>query len=223
MNQEPTTNDQTPENLLNADIPDKFIDKDTGQVRMEDFVKSYKALEQEFSKRPSAPKTPDEYCIDCTHGLFETDPEVNKRLHAKGFTQEQAQEVYALAAERMIPIIAQIQRDAEADRAVEKLINHFGGVDAWKSISGQLLAFGQKALPADVLANMSSSYEGVLALHRLMQSEEPGLNSEGTSTVAVGAKDEDALKAMMRDPRYWKDRDPEFIKQVTEGFESVYS
>ena len=96
MNQEPTTNDQTPENLLNADIPDKFIDKDTGQVRMEDFVKSYRALEQEFSKRPSAPKTPDEYCIDCTHGLFETDPEVNKRLHAKGFTQEQAQEVYAL-------------------------------------------------------------------------------------------------------------------------------
>jgi hypothetical protein len=27
---------------------------------------------------------------------------------------------------------------------------------------------------------------------------------------------------MMRDPRYWRDRDPAFIAQVTEGFKRLY-
>jgi hypothetical protein len=27
---------------------------------------------------------------------------------------------------------------------------------------------------------------------------------------------------MMRDPRYWRERDPSFIAQVTEGFQRLY-
>lgn len=27
---------------------------------------------------------------------------------------------------------------------------------------------------------------------------------------------------MMRDPKYWRDQDPSFIKKVTEGFQKVY-
>lgn len=30
------------------------------------------------------------------------------------------------------------------------------------------------------------------------------------------------LSEMMRDPRYWRDRDPEMIREVTEGFEELY-
>ena len=30
------------------------------------------------------------------------------------------------------------------------------------------------------------------------------------------------LEEMMRDPRYHKDRDPHFVKQVTEGFQALY-
>jgi len=29
-------------------------------------------------------------------------------------------------------------------------------------------------------------------------------------------------KAMMRDPRYWRDRDPAFIRQVKDGFACLY-
>ena len=113
------------DNLLTADIPEKFKDPETGEVRIDEFAKSYRELEKQFSSRPSAPKSPDEYCIECEHGLFEPDAEINTRLHAKGFTQDQAQEVYNLAAEKMMPIIAQMQTDMQADREVEKLINHF--------------------------------------------------------------------------------------------------
>lgn len=209
------------ENLLVADVPEKFKDPETGEVRLDEFAKSYRELEKQFSQRPSAPKSPEEYCIACEHGLFEADPEINTRLHAKGFTQDQAQEVYNLAAEKMMPMISGIAADYEADRQVEKLINHFGGAEQWKAVSRQLLAFGQKTLPPDVLANMSSTYEGVLALHKLMMSEEPSLATDA-ETVSTPAEGEQELQGMMRDPRYWRDRDPAFVKKVTEGFKSMY-
>ena len=33
---------------------------------------------------------------------------------------------------------------------------------------------------------------------------------------------EQDLQAMMRDPRYWRDRDPSFVAQVTDGFRKMY-
>ncbi len=211
------------DNLLTTDVPEKFKDAETGAVRMDDFVKSYREMEKQFSQRPAAPKTPDDYCVECQHGLFEVDPHVNQRLHGLGLSQEQVQAVYDLAAEVLVPKIAEISADFEADRQVEKLINHFGGAEQWKAVSKQLLAFGQRALPAEVLESMTGSYEGVLALHRMMVSQEPTLSA--TSDVAVSAQgiDEQELKKMMKDPRYWRDRDPAFVKQVTEGFQSHYS
>jgi hypothetical protein len=105
-------------------------------------MRSYKQLERKMSGTPSAPKTPEEYCIDCTHGMFEPDAEVNSRLHAMGLSNEQAQEVYNLAAEKLVPMVAELMRDYQADREVEKLINHFGGPEKWQQVSRQLLAFG---------------------------------------------------------------------------------
>jgi hypothetical protein len=32
------------------------------------------------------------------------------------------------------------------------------------------------------------------------------------------ATDETELRAMMRDPRYWRTREPEFVRRVTDGF-----
>lgn len=34
---------------------------------------------------------------------------------------------------------------------------------------------------------------------------------------------ESDLRAMMRDPRYWRDRDPAFINEVTNGFSRLYA
>ena len=172
-----------------------------------------------LSSRPSVPKAPQEYAIKYDHGMFEPDEEINGRLHARGMTQEQAQEVYDLAAEKMVPMMKELAHDMRADREVEKLLNHFGGPEKWKEVSRQLLRFGQRNLPADVLDNLSSSYEGVLALHRMMKSDEPGLKRQSENPSAI---DEQELGTMMRDPRYWKDRDPAHIAKVTEGFQKIY-
>lgn len=211
-------------NLLIEDIdpeivPEKFKNPETGAIRLDALVNSYGELEKKLSSGHAAPQTPDEYCIDCQHGLFESDPEINQRLHAKGMSQEQAQEVYNIAAEKMVPMVKEIATDFHADREVEKLLNHFGGVDQWKEVSRQLLAFGQRNLPADVLENLSSSYEGVLALYKMMKSEEPGLKKKAENPTGVGAQD---LQSMMRDPKYWRDKDPATVAKVTEGFKSIY-
>ncbi len=208
------------EGLLTADIPEKFKDPESGEVKIDALLKSYQELERKLSQNPKPPSTPDEYCIDCAHGMFETDTEINSRLHAKGFTQEQAQELYDLAAERMIPMMREIAMDYKADREVEKLVSHFGGVENWREISRQLLSFGKKNLPEDVLDNLSSSYEGVLALHRMMKNGEPNLQRGATKM--SGSLDEVELTSMMRDPKYWRDKDPAFIAKVTQGFEKLY-
>lgn len=200
-------------------IPDKFKNE-SGELNVENLLTSYSELEKKLSKNPSVPKSADDYCIDCQHGLFGVDQEMNKRLHEKGFSNEQVQIVYDLAAEKMVPLVIQMAADYRADREIEKLVEHFGGDEKWREISRQLLAFGERALPADVLDTLASSYDGVLALHRMMKGEEPGLARK--SEPQGNKSGEMELQSMMRDPKYWRDQDPSFVSKVTEGFQRLY-
>lgn len=204
-----------------AIVPEKFKNPETGAIRLDVLVNSYAELEKKMSEKAlhGAPASYAEYCVSCDHGLFQPDDEVNKRLHAKGMNQEQVQEVYDLAAEKMVPLVKQVADDFSADREVEKLVEHFGGAEQWKEVSRQLLAFGQRNLPTDVLENLSSSYDGVLALYKMMQTEEPVMKKESTNPSLESTQD---LQSMMRDPKYWRDKDPSFVRKVTEGFQKIY-
>lgn len=65
--------------LLDNEIPQKFEDPETGEVNVAAMAQSYKALEKKMSDRPTAPKSHEDYCVDCSHGLFEEDAEMNKK------------------------------------------------------------------------------------------------------------------------------------------------
>ena len=188
-------------------------------MRTDALLQSYKSLEKKLSSQPRAPKTHEEYCVDCDHGLFQEDMELNKRMHDMGFTNEQVQFVYDIAAEKMVPMVIDIASDFKAEHEVEKLIEHFGGVERWNEVSRQLLSFGQKNLPADALDSLTSSYEGVVALYNMMNEGEPQI---GTSTGITNKEGEMDLQTMMRDPRYWREKDPSFVAKVTEGFQRMY-
>jgi hypothetical protein len=216
-------------------LPEKFWDEEKQEVRLDALVKSYTELEKKLSTTMPVPQSeedkinllhhlglpesPDGYEIDVSHGLFNPDPEVNTRLHAKGLTPEQVQEVYNLAAEKLVPMIAQLAGDFQADREVERLSEFFGGAEKWSEVSRQLLAFGKKNLPEDVLESLSSTYEGVIALYRMMKSQDPNISKNADVKTGVSEGD---LHSMMRDPKYWRERDPSFVSKVTEGFKSVY-
>jgi hypothetical protein len=230
-------------NLLNETIekpeglPDKFWDAEKGEVRVDALVKSYTELEKRMSnaipeptdeetrarflRAAGVPASPEEYQIRVRDDLFEPDAELNSRLHAKGFNAEQVQEVYDLAVEKMVPLVMEMAAEFQADREIERLVDHFGGEDQWREASRQMLTFGQKHLPAHVLEGMSSSYEGIMALYKMMQSEEPmTLGAKGKSASSNAEKD---LQSMMNDPKYWRDKDPAFIAKVTDGFKNLYA
>ena len=225
---------ETTENNALSLLPEKFRDLQTGEVRLEALVNSYLELERRLSAAPDSdegrtrllrqlgvPETSDGYDIDVAHGLFTVDPEVNDRLHKMGCTCEQAQEIYNLAAEKLVPVIREIVQDYQADREVEKLVSAFGGPDKWREISRQLLAFGSRNLPKDVFENLSSSYDGIMALYRMMKGQEPGIGAVTDEAVAPAPGETD-LRSLMRDPRYWRKKDPAFVARVTEGFKTLY-
>lgn len=203
-------------------VPEKFWDPATGTIRVDALLKSYLELEQRLSapmSRPGIPAGPDDYCIDCAHGLFEPDSDINSRLHGAGFAPEQAQLVYDLAAERLVPLIQEIAAEMAAERDMERLVEHFGGEDGWREASRQIHAWAQRNMPTNAVDSLSTSYDGVLALHRLMSGGEPAALRPGA---AAEPQAEDDLHRMMRDPRYWRDRDPTFVGRVTEGYRRLY-
>lgn len=209
-------------NLKPETLPEKFWDAETGEIRMDDLIKSYIALEKKLSAAPVSrtPASPDEYCVNCDHGLFEPDAEMNKVLHERGFSPEQVQTVYDLAAEKLVPMILELAGEFKADREVERLISAFGGPEKWQEMSRQLLAYGRKNLPRDVLESLSSSFEGVMMLHRMMKGDgdlaSPRVEAESQSM------NESDLRSMMRDPKYWRQKDPAFVSKVTDGFKRLY-
>ena len=228
---------ETPERP--AHVPEKFWDADTGRIRTEALLKSYAELERRLTRSLPLPadeqdeaavrrirqalgwpESPEEYEITPSHPALEVDPELNRRLHEAGFTREQAQLVYDLAAERLLPAIDAVAESFRTEQERERLVQHFGGEEAFETVARQLKSWAEAHLEPEVYENLSASYQGVLALHQMMKAEEPSVIGEpGTGGAELG---EDQLYQMMRDPRYWRDRDPEFVARVTEGFQRLF-
>jgi hypothetical protein len=59
----------------------------------------------------------------------------------------------------------------QADREIERLVKDFGGPEQWRETSRQLLSYGRKNLPPQVLEGLSGSYDGVMALYSMMKGE----------------------------------------------------
>lgn len=198
-------------------LPEAFWDAEAGEVRLRALAEAFSALE---SRAGAVPETPDGYAIAERHPLLASDPDLNALLHGAGFTADQAQLVYDLAADRVLPMIEGLAAEFEADRQLVRLIDHFGGEEAWGEVSRQILAWGKANMPPDVLGALATTFEGVMALHGMMTSGEPALGA-GAGT-AEPPLDEEGAKALMRDPRYWRDRDPALVRKVGRAFERLY-
>lgn len=202
-------------------LPKKFWDPETGEIRIEALAKSYVELERTQGLQPGSmgiPEGPDGYELDLDD-LLDIDDDVNQRLHAANFTNDQAQLVYDLARERLVPLVQELTNKVDDGRQMEQLIEHFGGAERFQALRPQLRAWGQANLPENVFETLASSVEGVIALHTMMQNGEPGL---GAGAPGAGMAGEQDLKRMMADPRYWRERDPSVVAQVREGFKRLY-
>lgn len=200
-------------------LPDKFWDEEKNQPRIGALWRSYQALEKRFSGgEETVPSSHMEYCLEC--GDHTPDPEVNVVLHRAGFTNSQAQVVYDLARHYVVPKLEASEQRAEAALVRGRLEEHFGGKARWTTVSRQLGEWGRAHLPEDVMDAMTSSFEGIQALHRMMAADEPGISQQ--STGRTDEIDEKKLKALMADPGYWRDQDPALVAKVRSGFERLY-
>lgn len=227
------------ENLMQTkSIPEKFLDK-AGQIKTDALLQSYLELEKklsrmvclpsdttsedekrDFYKKIGVPDTPQNYQLSLKSDLLDVDPGVNQRLYELGFTNEQAQAVYDLAAEKVLPVIEELARDYEAERQKIALEHYFGGKERFEQVARQLTAWAKQNVSADVLDALSTTYEGVIALYKMMQTNEPVMMPKGMPT--ENGLDEEGLKKLMMSPKYWKDKDPAVLKKVAEGFNRLY-
>lgn len=204
------------------EIPEKFWDKEKGEVRTDALLKSYQELERKLGRVPGSdiPPSAQDYRIELQNELVQSDAEINDRLHAAGFSNAQAQLVYELAAERLAPMVAEVASVFEAESQIDRLVNHFGGPEPWRETARQISAWGKASLPREVFETLATTEEGVLTMHRMMSAGEPSLVREGTTP--SGTLSEADLKQLMRDPRYWRDQDPRIIEKVRQGFRTLY-
>ena len=99
---------------------------------------------QSFRRAVGVPEEAGAYQVKLNHTLLENDPEINEKLHKAGFTNEQVQLVYDLAAERVFPLIEEMSGDFDALQQLEKLYYHFGGKERFDEISRQIQAFEKR-------------------------------------------------------------------------------
>lgn len=202
-------------------LPQKFWDDAKGEARLEALAQSYRELERAIGKgKPGGlPECHEDYCIECKSDFFTNDPGLNARLHQAGFSQEQAQLVYDLAHEALEPIVAEIFATVHAQNQVDRLVEQFGGEERWVEVSRQIQAFGKNKLNDQAFEAMCGSYDGIMALYDMMSKSEPNL---GSSEGGIHGTSEDSIRKLMRDPKYWRDRDPAIVERVREGFRRLY-
>lgn len=220
-------------------VPTKFWDEAVGAVRTEALLRAYQDLErrmhrmveipsescsdeqrQAFHRALGVPDSPEQYTIVERHPMLATDADVNRQLHQAGFTPAQAQLVYDLALQRVIPTLEQMAGEYESQRSLERLRDHFGGDAKWTETARQVQAWGQANLSPQVYQSLTGSADGIIAMRAMMQAGEPAMGR-----LPVGNDEplsEPELKRMLQDPRYWKQRDPAFIDKVSTGFRRLH-
>lgn len=230
MEQNETSKENTDNTNFQIPVPDKFKDPKTGQIKVEELLKSYLALEKKLSERQklipnpkcgTMPASPEEYQITFKNPKLVMDEEMNRYLFELGFTNEQLQAVYDLAADKIIPLLEDLSADYRADKEMAELEREFGGENGFNTVAGQVAAWGEKNLRPEVFNALATSKDGIMTMYKMMndEAEEKTLNTPSSSTEPIT---EDALRALMRDPKYWKKQDPALLKRVEEGFKRLY-
>ena len=142
------------------------------------------------------------------------------RSYDCGFTNAQAQLVYDLANERVLPLLDELTVSFEAQKQLEKLYQEFGGEEKFEIISRQISTWAKANLKPEIYDALGSTAEGVKVLYSMMSSQEPILSKEFKSEEVLS---ENKLRKMMEDPRYWRDHDKAHIEQISKGFETLYA
>jgi hypothetical protein len=229
----PPTSEPTPPARPEG-LPDAYWDADASAVRLPDLVRAHGELsafkadaDARLAKRPAAAdayelrvpeavKLPDgaEFRMDAASPLakaarqFAYDAGLDQAgfdTLVEGYVEEQVRG-YQAAGEALA---------AEMAKLGEKAETRIGAVDAF--LKSALTATQYEALKPVV-----STAAAVEAVEALMKRGGGPAMPTAPAGGGADAVTEAALRRQMEDPRYWRDRDPDFVAKVAEGFRKLY-
>ncbi len=215
-------------------IPEKF-QNDDGTLNADALIKSYSALEKKigtmisvpsddadddtrnrFRRAIGVPNAADEYP---KNDLFD-DENLRAKFFEIGLTSSQVTKIYDIAQEFLSPVITDLFAQQNEAAAISELKNFFGGTDKMNEAIKQINAFGEKFLPRDAFDALCATPQGIQGIYRMMQSMEPDVQTADGADVNLSDND---LRRMMRNPKYWRDHDVEYVRKIENGFKKLYS
>lgn len=205
-------------------LPEKFWDAEKKIIKIEELIEDYVSLAESSNNLIETninlvPEKYDDYEINIENDFFEKDESVLKKLHEYGFSNKQAQLVYDLAQEKIIPMLGDLTVSFEAQKQLDRLIAHFGSKERFDEVARQISVWSKQNINPELYDVLGSTFEGIITLYKMMSSNEPELSNNSENGELLS---EDVLKNMMRDPRYWRDKDSSYVEKICKGFERLY-
>ena len=124
------------------------------------------------------------------------------------------------AHEYLSPVVSDLFNVQNETVAINELKNFFGGTEKMNDAMRAINAFGERFLPRDAFDELCSTPQGIQSVYKMMQSMEPDVKTDKNETQNLTDSD---LRRMMRDPKYWRDNDVEYIRKIENGFKKLYS
>lgn len=215
-------------------IPEKFLNDD-GTLNTDALLKSYSELEKKiggmisipnndadaatrakFNRAIGVPESANDYPVN---DLF-SDDSLREKFFEIGLTSSQVEQIYKLAEDFLTPVLSELFDMQNETSAMTELKNFFGDetkmCDALRAIN----TFGEKYLPRDAFDALCATSQGIRSMYAMMQSMEPHVQTDDLSSKNLTDSE---LRRMMRDPKYWRDHDPEYVRKIENGFKKLYS
>ncbi len=215
-------------------IPEKFLNDD-GTLNTDALLKSYSELEKKiggmisipnndadaatrakFNRAIGVPESANDYPVN---DLF-SDDSLREKFFEIGLTSSQVEQIYKLAEDFLTPVLSELFDMQNETSAMTELKNFFGDetkmCDALRAIN----TFGEKYLPRDAFDALCATPQGIRSMYAMMQSMEPHVHTDDLSSKNLTDSE---LRRMMRDPKYWRDHDPEYVRKIENGFKKLYS
>ena len=215
-------------------VPEKFLNED-GTLNTDSLLKSYNELEKKIGTMVSIPNSesdnatrerfnraigvPDDASQYPTNDMFD-DESVRQKFREIGLTCNQVEQIYKIANEYLSPVLSELFSIQNETNAIAELKNFFGGTEKMNDALHAIDAFGNKFLPHDAFDALCSTPQGIQGIYKMMQSMEPHIETQKNEQENLT---DDDLRRMMRDPKYWRDADPEYVRKIENGFKKLYA
>lgn len=215
-------------------IPEKFRNND-GTLNTDALMRSYNELEKKIGTMVSIPNensddaarqkfnraigVPDSASEYPTNELYD-DENLRQKFFEIGLTKHQVEKIYDIANDFLSPVISELFAARDDVSAMNELKNFFGGDEKMLDALRAINTFGERFLPQDAFESLCSTPQGIQSVYKMMQSMEPNIKTDKNENENLSDSD---LRRMMRDPKYWRDGDTEYIRKIENGFKKLYS